>query len=111
MQVQYTDVSRLQYVRVTLRKGFKVLTGVFIKLQIFWDITPCSPLKVKGLFGRKNYLHLQDRIMSEKEERAVSCLGYSSILKVKDTCCSKISVGLEQSTWHYMPEDRTIQLS
>jgi hypothetical protein len=70
---------------VTLGEGFKILTGVFIKLQMFWDITPCSLLKVKGRFGRKYYLHLQGRIMREEEEKAVSCLGYSSILKVKDT--------------------------
>jgi hypothetical protein len=30
---------------------FEVLTGVVMKSSIFWDITPCSLLKVKRYFG------------------------------------------------------------
>jgi hypothetical protein len=26
--------------------GFEILTAVVMKSTIFWDITPCSPLKV-----------------------------------------------------------------
>jgi hypothetical protein len=26
--------------------GFEVLTAVVMKSSIFWDITPCNPLKV-----------------------------------------------------------------
>jgi hypothetical protein len=31
--------------------GSEVLTAVVMKSSIFWDITPCSPLKVTGRFG------------------------------------------------------------
>jgi hypothetical protein len=31
--------------------GFEFLTAVVIKSSIFWDITPCSPLKVNRRFG------------------------------------------------------------
>jgi hypothetical protein len=31
--------------------GFEVLTAVVMGSYIFWDITPCSPLKVNRLFG------------------------------------------------------------
>jgi hypothetical protein len=31
--------------------GFEVLTAVVMKSTIFWDITPCSPLKVNQRFG------------------------------------------------------------
>jgi hypothetical protein len=31
--------------QTTPRNGFEVLTSVVIKSTIFWDITPCSPLK------------------------------------------------------------------
>jgi hypothetical protein len=31
--------------------GFEVLTTVVMMSSIFWDITPCSPLKVNGRFG------------------------------------------------------------
>jgi hypothetical protein len=32
-----------------------------VKASIFWDITPCSPLKVNRRFGRTCHLHLQGR--------------------------------------------------
>jgi hypothetical protein len=31
--------------------GFEVLTAVFMKSTIFWDIAPCSPLKVSRHSG------------------------------------------------------------
>jgi hypothetical protein len=31
---------------ITRYVGFEVLTAVVMKSTIFWDITPCSPLKV-----------------------------------------------------------------
>jgi hypothetical protein len=39
--------------------GFEVLTAVDVKSKIFWDITPCSPLKVNRRFGRTSRLHLE----------------------------------------------------
>jgi hypothetical protein len=39
--------------------GFQTLTAVIMKSTIFWDITPCSPLKVKGRFRGAYCLHLQ----------------------------------------------------
>jgi hypothetical protein len=38
---------------------FEVLTAVVMKGSIFWDITPCSSLKVNRHFGRTYRLHLQ----------------------------------------------------
>jgi hypothetical protein len=34
-----------------MKLGIKVLRAVVVKSSIFWDITPFSPLKVKGRFG------------------------------------------------------------
>jgi uncharacterized protein YjiK len=45
--------------------GFEVLTAVVMKSTIFWDIKPCSPLKVNRFFGGKYRLHLQGRRISE----------------------------------------------
>jgi hypothetical protein len=41
--------------------GFGVLTTMVMKSTIFWDITPCSPLKVNRRFGGKCYLYRQGR--------------------------------------------------
>jgi hypothetical protein len=46
---------KLEYVR------FEVLTAGIMKSSIFWDITPCIPLKVSGRFSRTCRLHLQGR--------------------------------------------------
>jgi hypothetical protein len=35
--------------------GFEVLTAVVLKSTIFWDITPCSPLRVNQRFGGTNH--------------------------------------------------------
>jgi hypothetical protein len=48
-----------------VNSGFEVLTAVVIKSFIFWDITPCSPLKVSRLFGRTYRLHLHGRRISQ----------------------------------------------
>jgi hypothetical protein len=45
--------------------GFEVLIAVVMKRFIFWDITPCSPLKVHRRFGGTCCIHFQGRIISE----------------------------------------------
>jgi hypothetical protein len=43
--------------------GFEVLTAVVMNSTIFWDITPCSPLRVNRRFGGTYGLHLQSRAL------------------------------------------------
>jgi hypothetical protein len=63
----YTDFSNL-LLRVLV--GFEVLTAVVIKSTVFWDITPCSPLKVNQCFGATYRLHLQGlRISQGRDQR------------------------------------------
>jgi hypothetical protein len=50
----------------------EVLTAVFTRSSVFWDITPCSPLKVNQCFGRTCRLHLQCRWMSRARTRVIS---------------------------------------
>jgi hypothetical protein len=38
----------------------------------------------------------------------VSCLAYSVTLKMEATCSSKTLVDFQRTTWHYIPEDRTL---
>jgi hypothetical protein len=40
----------------------------------------------------------------------ISCLAYSSALKLEATGSSKILVGFQWTTQRYMPEDRTVHL-
>jgi hypothetical protein len=55
-----------------LRKSFfeiitryLVLTAVFEKCSIFWDITPCNLLKVDRRFGKICHLNLRSRRISQ----------------------------------------------
>jgi hypothetical protein len=34
---------------------FEVLTAVVVRISLFWDITPCSPLKCQKNFGKCHY--------------------------------------------------------
>jgi hypothetical protein len=68
--------------------GFQVLTEVVMKHFVFWDITPCSLLKLNH-FGGTCHLHLQGWRISTLLVTwftLVSCLAYSSILKREVTC-------------------------
>jgi hypothetical protein len=49
--------------------GFEALTSVVMKNAIFWDITPCSPVKSSRCFGGKCCLHLQSRRLNQTNPR------------------------------------------
>jgi hypothetical protein len=87
---------------------------------IFWYITSYSPLKVNWSFGGTCRLYLQGRRISEaakQETRTkqvvswacwfmlVSCLAYSSTLKIEATCSSETWVDCQRTSWRYIPED------
>jgi hypothetical protein len=38
--------------------AFEVLTAVFMKSSIFWDITPCSPLEVNRRFEGTYHIYI-----------------------------------------------------
>jgi hypothetical protein len=69
--------------------GFEVLTVVVMKSTVFWDIKPCSPLKVN---------RLSPAVM------LVSCSAYSSTLKMEMICSSETLVDLQWTTRGYIPE-------
>jgi hypothetical protein len=97
--------------------GFEVLTAVVKESSIFWDITPCSPLKVNWSFRGTYRFHLQDRRISRAryqwesrwQAKLVSCSAYSSTLKMEALCSSETSVDFQRTTWHYTPKDNTLR--
>jgi hypothetical protein len=63
--ISESDLGIMQ--RSRLKKGyvgFEVLTAVIVKSTIFWDITPCTPLKINGRIRGTYLLHLQGRRIS-----------------------------------------------
>jgi hypothetical protein len=85
---------------------------VVVKSSIFWDITPCGLLKVNWHFTGPCGLHLHGRRISQARNQheagskqsscylLVSCLAYSSTLKMEATCPSEMLVEFQQTTWH-----------
>jgi hypothetical protein len=76
--------------------------------SIFWDVIPCSTLNVNGSFGEaspssvsKNKLSL--RLLAHCF-MLVSCLAYSSTLKVEAVYSFETSVHFQRTTRRYMPE-------
>jgi hypothetical protein len=66
--------------------------------DIFWDITLCSLLRADRRF-------LGPALM------LVSSSAYFLTLKMEAICSSDMSVDSQQTTWHYIPEDDTLQVS
>jgi hypothetical protein len=55
-------------------------TVSLLKSSIFWDIMPCSPLKVNRRFGGTCRLHLQARRISKvRNQRESRCQAFSGL--------------------------------
>jgi hypothetical protein len=63
--------------------GFEVLTAVVMKSTIFWDVTPCSPLKVNRCFGGTYGLHFHGEKWAE-QETSVRAGGKQSLLCIRE---------------------------
>jgi hypothetical protein len=59
--VEFNYIIKYKYNFVAFEE---VLTAVVMKSNIFWNITPCSPLKINRSFGGTYHLHLQGRKIS-----------------------------------------------
>jgi REP element-mobilizing transposase RayT len=99
----YTD-------KLSQHVGFKVLTAVVMKNSVFWFIMPYSPLEVDRHFGVSSRHHRQGRRMLAICLTLVSCMDYSSTLKMEATCSSASSVDFQQTKWRYISKCRTPQL-
>jgi hypothetical protein len=79
------------------------------KSTIFWDIAPCSPMKVNRSFGGTHHLHLQGRRIRKicllPVFTLVSCSVYSSTLKMEVIYFSEVSVEFQRTIWCYIPKD------
>jgi hypothetical protein len=75
-----------------------------MKSPILWDITPFSPLKVNRRIGGTYRSCLPPGFT------LISCLAYSSALKMEATCSSETSVDFQRAKRCYIPEDRTLRI-
>jgi hypothetical protein len=98
---------------------------VVMKSVVFWDIMPCSPLKVSRRFGGTYHLYLQSqRINQAKNQRQCRwqaelllppdytlfyCSAYSSTWKLEVICSFETSADFQRTTRHCIPEDSTLQ--
>jgi hypothetical protein len=61
MFIPYKHMRKLTKICEIMFKpvGFEILTAVIMKNSVFWNITPCSPLKVNRRFGGTCRLSIQ----------------------------------------------------
>jgi hypothetical protein len=72
-----------------------------------WHFRGMCPLHPQG--WRMSQTRNQSEAGSKQSFMLVSSFVYSSTPKMKATCSSEMSVDIEQTTWCYIPEDRTLQ--
>jgi hypothetical protein len=65
--------------------GFEALIATVMKGAIFWDTTPCSPLKFKRRFRRTYRLHLQSRTSRARYQRKTATSLHRRPLKLVAT--------------------------
>jgi hypothetical protein len=90
--------------------GFEILTVVLMNNSVFWDITLCSLLKI-SCFRGTFLLHLQGqrRALLASYFMLLSCLAYSLTLMMEEKRSPERFVDFQWTTWHYIPEGRTLQ--
>jgi hypothetical protein len=49
------------------------------------------------------------KIPAWRRQQTEQTMAYSMTLKMEEICSSQMSVDFHQTTWHYIPEDRTVQ--
>jgi hypothetical protein len=111
-----SETYKLQHTSCRQEIWSEVLTALVMNSSIFWDIVP---FKVKRRFAGTCRLRVQGWSLSQTINRhdagskqrlmPVSCLAYSSTLKMKATWSSETSVDFQRTTRRYIPEDRTLQ--
>jgi hypothetical protein len=70
-----------------------LLTKIYRKNSLFWNVTPHSLLKFSRRLGGTCRLHLQSRVaLLATSFRLVSCLAYSSVVKIEATCFFEASM-------------------
>jgi hypothetical protein len=76
----------------------EALTAVVMKSIIFWDITPCSPVRVNWRFGGTYRLHLQGRRISRASRALLVTCVHAALLPVD----------FQRTTRLYIPENGTL---
>jgi hypothetical protein len=85
-----------------------------VKSSIYWDVIPCSLVEVYRRFGITYNLHLQiiKELQANNQEASknvllVSCLTYSSTLKMEAVRSSEAPIDFYRTTLHCIPESIT----
>jgi hypothetical protein len=77
------DLYLARHLTISHKVGYKQWDFIqplfFLKDCIFWDITPCIPLKVNRRFGGTCLLHLQGRTVSQGRNRGPALLHASRL--------------------------------
>jgi hypothetical protein len=82
---QMTRPPQITCTTRVVQVGLEIPTAVLMKRFIFWNIMPCSPLKINGRFGETCRLHIQDQRISQARNQNEAGSKQS---KLKEAACS-----------------------
>jgi hypothetical protein len=82
--------------------------SVAMKSSVFWDMILYSPVNIKWHFGRTYCFHLQGWKVSQARHQHDTGSKESSACSL---LCACFSVDFQWSTWHHIPEGRTIHFT
>jgi hypothetical protein len=85
--------SLLNTSEINLIVRFEVLTAVVMKSPIFWDITPCSPLKVNRQLATCFHAGILLGLFDSEDRGSVTLVNF------------------QRTTRRYIPEDSTLDLN
>jgi hypothetical protein len=83
---------------IKICNGYVVITAVVMRSFIFWEITPCSPLKIT------------EQALLAACFMLVSCLDISSTMKIVAICSYETADYFQHTIRRYIPEDRTLHV-
>jgi hypothetical protein len=93
----------------TSRVAFEAFAAMFSRSSIYWDITPCSPLKANDV--SEEYVAPIFRDLFATYFLLFPCLAYSLTLNIEEIYSSETLVYFQRTTRVYIPEDRILHIS
>jgi hypothetical protein len=109
LKLQWRQLVQIFVRNIYSAFGIEVLTVMRMDISIFWDIICCRLMKSQRTF-RKN-IKPSSRSKSHPSEQStlfaaciflVSCLAYTSTLKMEVTCSSETSTYFYKATQHHI---------
>jgi hypothetical protein len=121
--VSFETVDTFPYFQIRASSALHVKLGSphIDEVKKYCVVTPCITVEAHRCFGGTYCPHLHCRRVSQASNHAeadmnqslglVTCLAYSSTLKMEAVCCSETSVNFCWTSWCHITEYSTLKMN